>query len=390
MLLDQINCSEALTVSYALDPIDPRIDCNALAHSTCLSLLIISKVKCFNCPYTMLNATSHCDNASFLPSYALKPAPPLLPFLSDVSLSLWLPFIAYWAFSAIFQAIESSSLGSRLDPFNTPTELLMRNRVSKTYALFYILLNFAIQGTIAWALSKLGGEEFIGREEYDIAVWALRMRTVYTWVPRLLGVVGVDSLKLAANVVDTAPAVAAVLAGGKFQTPLVSTESTSCSGLTSWELSLASNIYYYFIPALQFFLAFNITDIWQYFGHRLLHEWRWLYRTAPKRLPPFSFPSLHSLAPSVHEQRKTADNPPRPCPLRSPSAVRALVLGSLLYAPCRVDPSRRHLCRSCLPGRPAHSKTGYVLYHHSDVQGVMRPRRIRDPLEPGIRISLRQ
>ena len=46
----------------------------------------------------------------------------------------------------------------------------MRNRVSKTYVLFYILLNFAIQGTIAWALSKLGGEELIGREEYDIIV----------------------------------------------------------------------------------------------------------------------------------------------------------------------------------------------------------------------------
>ena len=233
----------------------------------------------------MMNATFSCHGGPLLPSYTLKPAPALLPFISDVNLSLLLPLIAYWGFSMIFQAIESSGLGDRLQPFNTPTEMLMRNRVSKTYAFFYIMGNFAIQGTLAWALSKLGNEEMVGREGYDIARWALRLRSAQEWVPRLLGIVGIDSVKLAADLADNIPTVAAVLAGGKPHILSDSARGTGCSGFSSWEMSFASITYHYLIPALQFFIAFSVTDIWQYFGHRLLHEWKWLYRYVPLTRP---------------------------------------------------------------------------------------------------------
>ena len=230
----------------------------------------------------MINATFSCHGGSLLPSYTLKPAPALFPFISDVNLSLLLPLIAYWGFSMIFQAIESSGLGDRLQPFNTPTEMLMRNRVSKTYAFFYIMGNFAIQGSLAWALSRLGTEEMVGREEYDIARWALRLRSAQEWVPRLLGIVGIDSVKLAADLAGTIPTVAAVLAGGKLYISSDSAKGTGCSGFSSWEMSFASIIYHYLIPVSQFFIAFSVTDIWQYFGHRLLHEWKWLYRYVPR------------------------------------------------------------------------------------------------------------
>ena len=232
----------------------------------------------------MRNATFSCDSAPLLPSYTLKPAPPMLPFISDVSLSLLLPLIAYWTFSIIFQAIESSGLGDRLQPFNTPTEMLLRNRVSKTFAFFYIMGNFAIQGTLAWALSKLAEEEMVGREEYDIAVWTMRLRSAQKWVPRMLAVVGIDSMKLATDLAGNVPAVAAVLAGGTLRTSLDSAQGTRCSGFASWETSFASIMYFYLIPALQFFVAFSVTDIWQYLGHRLLHEWKWLYRCVPRSL----------------------------------------------------------------------------------------------------------
>ena len=229
----------------------------------------------------MVNGTSICDSTLLLPSYTLKPTPPLLSFISNNNLSLLLPLIAYWGFSVIFQGIESSGLGNRLHPFNTPTEMLMRNRVSKTYAFFYIMGNFSIQGTLAWALSKLGEEEMIGREEYDIAVWVLRLRSAQKWVPRMLGVLGIDIVKLAADLASSVPTVAAVLTGRSLHTSSNSAQSTGCSGFTSWEMSFASIIYCYLIPASQFFIAFSVTDIWQYFGHRILHEWKWLYRYVP-------------------------------------------------------------------------------------------------------------
>lgn len=228
-----------------------------------------------------MNGTFSCHGGPLLPSYTLKSAPALLPFISDVNLSLLLPLIAYWGFSMIFQAIESSGQGDRLQPFNTPTEMFMRNRVSKIYAFFYIMGNFAIQGTLAWALSKLGSEDMVGREEYDIARWGLRLRCAQEWVPRLLSIVGIDSVKLAADLAGNIPAIAAVLAGGKLHTPSDSARDTGCSGFSSWETSFASIIYHYLIPASQFFIAFSVTDIWQYFGHRLLHEWKWLYRYVP-------------------------------------------------------------------------------------------------------------
>lgn len=308
----------------------------------------------------MVNATFSCDGGPLLPSYTLKPAPALLPFISDVNLSLLLPLIAYWGFSIIFQAIESSGLGDRLQPFNTPTEMLMRNRVSKTYAFFYIMGNFAMQGTLAWALSKLGEEEMVGREEHDIAGWGLRLRSAQEWVPRLLGIAGIDSMKLAADLVGSVPTVAAVIAGGKLHASSDSARGTGCSGFSSWELSFASIIYHYLIPASQFFVAFSVTDIWQYFGHRLLHEWKWLYRYV-------------SITRALNHGSLT---PFRPRPLHSPPTLRSVVLVSILHAPHRKHPSRRHLCRSRLPSRWPHHQTRHVFHHHRHIQSYLRPRRL--------------
>jgi sphinganine C4-monooxygenase len=44
-----------------------------------------------------------------------------------------------------------------------------------------------------------------------------------------------------------------------------------------WELAVASFMYWYFVPALQFLLAISIVDTWQYFLHRAMHLNRWLY-----------------------------------------------------------------------------------------------------------------
>lgn len=228
----------------------------------------------------MLNATVEaCGNGPPLPSYTLKPTPPLLSGISDTGLSLLLPFVAYWGFSLIFQLIESSGWGDRLQPFNTSTEKLVRNRVSKIYVLCYIMGNFAIQGTIAWGLSRLGAEDMVGREEYDIAVWRRRVHAIQRWIPTMFGVIGIDSVKLAEHIAGSVPALAIVLAGGTLDPiPKGVAQRAGCSTLGSSEVLLARLLYYYIIPSFQFFIAFSVTDVWQYFGHRLLHEWKWLYR----------------------------------------------------------------------------------------------------------------
>jgi sphinganine C4-monooxygenase len=76
--------------------------------------------------------------------------------------------------------------------------------------------------------------------------------------------------------------IAGALAGGSYpgvvqSLILDSGAEVIAPAFASWELSVASFIYWYFVPALQFLLAISIVDTWQYFLHRAMHLNRWLY-----------------------------------------------------------------------------------------------------------------
>jgi sphinganine C4-monooxygenase len=124
-------------------------------------------------------------------------------------------------------------------------------------------------------------EDMIGKEGYDVTVWAQRIRLAQRAIPGFLAVIGVDAVKLANNVARSAPMLAGAIAGGLYpsQSPKLLAIPETTSTFTSWEMMAAGAIYWYLVPACQFALAIFFVDTWQYFLHRAMHMNQWLYST---------------------------------------------------------------------------------------------------------------
>ncbi|MCJ1262029.1 hypothetical protein MMC22_001898 [Lobaria immixta] len=114
-----------------------------------------------------------------------------------------------------------------------------------------------------------------GREEYDVAVWATRIRMIYRAVPKLLAVAGIDAKSWAINLANSCPALAAAVMGRGTEVGFKG--PATASGFTTSELLAANLIYWYIVPALQFCVAIFIADSWQYLCHRVVHMNKWLY-----------------------------------------------------------------------------------------------------------------
>lgn len=185
---------------------------------------------------------------------------------------------------------------------HTPAELLKRNHVSRAAVVRDVLLQQVIQTIAGLSMSYFDPAEYTGREEYDVAVWARRIRMVQRIVPSLLGLLGVDSFALSKNV-SSFPALSAVLAGGVYpdlwQTTLLGNgRQVVAPAFAGWELTLGYFIYNYFIPGLQFSIATLVMDTWQYFWHRAMHLNRWLYVKFHSRhhrlYVPYAFGALYN------------------------------------------------------------------------------------------------
>jgi sphinganine C4-monooxygenase len=225
------------------------------------------------------SSTSYYDVPP-LPSYELKPLPSLLPWVSDTFLSLLLPIIAYWTVSMIFHQIDTYDLFPQYR-LHTPAELLTRNHVSRGDVVKDVIIQQIIQTIFGLGLSYLDPEAMYGKEEYDIAVWARRLRFAQRAVPFVLGLVGFNSGALAQSWATTSPTLAGVLAGGQYpslqQMISVNGQAVVAPAFATWELFVAKAIYYILIPAFQFILGILIVDTWQYFWHRAMHMNKWLY-----------------------------------------------------------------------------------------------------------------
>ncbi|GFF36350.1 sphingolipid C4-hydroxylase SUR2 [Aspergillus udagawae] len=237
-----------------------------------------------------------------LPSYTLTPRPPLLAPIPDNVLALILPIVAYWGLSMVYHLIDIYDLFPQYR-LHTPAEVLKRNKVSRWDVVRDVILQQVIQ-TLAGMSVSYFDVEYIGREEYDIAVWARRLRFAQKAIPRLLAVFGVDALGLSRSLSQNGHAIlAGVLAGGQY--PGVTRSFVLDSGIeavvpafTNWELSMASFVYWCFIPAVQFTVGVFIVDTWQYFLHRAMHLNRWLYVTFHSRhhrlYVPYAFGALYN------------------------------------------------------------------------------------------------
>jgi len=163
---------------------------------------------------------------------------------------------------------------------HTPAEILKRNHVSRYEVARDVIIQQIIQTVVGAVLGLMEPEEVYGREEYDIAVWATRLRIAQRALPQLLALFGLNSAAIAKNMSGSHPMLAAALAGGKYPlltTGLDVTNGSAVPAFASWEILAAKALYWYIVPAFQFWLAVIIVDTWQYFLHRAMHMNKWLY-----------------------------------------------------------------------------------------------------------------
>jgi sphinganine C4-monooxygenase len=214
-----------------------------------------------------------------LPSYTLSPAPPLLSFIPDFYLSLLLLPVVYWAVSLFFHFIDVWDVWPQYR-LHTPAEILKRNHVSRYEVARDVIIQQVIQAIMGVVLGLTEPEEVIGKEDYDIARWATRLRIAQRALPQLLGFIGLNAAAISKNVSGSHPIIAAVLAGGKYPSLTMALDGVSSSSVpafASWEIFTAKALYWYIVPALQFGLAVFFLDTWQYFLHRAMHINKWLY-----------------------------------------------------------------------------------------------------------------
>jgi sphinganine C4-monooxygenase len=226
----------------------------------------------------MANST-YLSDLPPLPSYTLTQVPSLVPFLPDFYLSLILPIAAYWLVSLFFHYIDVYDIWPQYR-LHTPAEILKRNHVSRYEVVRDVIIQQIIQTMVGAVLGLTEPAELMGKENYDIALWARRIRIAQRGLPQLLSVVGLNAAAISKNVAGSHPLLAGALAGGKY--PFLTTDLDVASGMpvpafAGWELMVAKGIYWYGVPALQFMLAVFIVDTWQYFLHRAMHMNKWLY-----------------------------------------------------------------------------------------------------------------
>jgi sphinganine C4-monooxygenase len=234
----------------------------------------------------MANSTSIAADFPPLPSYTLKLRPSLVPGVSDLVLQLAAPVIAYWVVSLFFHIIDVYDFFPQYR-LHTPAEILNRNRATRWEVFRDVLLQQLIQTVFGLAIAHFDPPEMIGKEDYDVAVWAWRLRSLHQHLPQLLVLLGVDGQSLSNKYQHSFPALASVVAGANATAPL-----------TIWELNLAKAIYWGVIPSLQFFVAIIWVDTWQYFIHRAMHInkflYNWLHSRHHRLYVPYAYGALYN------------------------------------------------------------------------------------------------
>jgi sphinganine C4-monooxygenase len=216
-----------------------------------------------------------------LPNYTLKPLPPLLPWISDAYLSLALPVIAYWTVSLFFHMIDTYELFPQCR-LHTPAELMKRNHASRWDVFRDVVVQQIIQTIFGMAMDYFEPEVLVGKEDYNVAVWAQRVRLAQRAIPAVFGLMGIDSARLGRQWAGNTSILASVLSGGEYPRlnqviEMLDGEKVIAPAFAPWELTMAKSIYWLVIPALQFLCAIWILDSWQYWLHRTMHLNQWLY-----------------------------------------------------------------------------------------------------------------
>lgn len=215
-----------------------------------------------------------------LPVYTLQPLPPLVSWIPDKYLTLLLPIIAYWAVSIFFHLVDTFDLLPQYR-LHTPEELLKRNHATRWDVLRDVIFQQIIQTIFGVAIAYFDPEPVYGREEYEVAEWAQRIRIAQRAIPFILSLAGANAGAMAAKLAGSHPLLAGALLGGQYpflnERIMVDGEAMLAPAFAPWEMVIAKAIYWVGIPALRFFVAIVIVDTWQYFLHRAMHMNKTLY-----------------------------------------------------------------------------------------------------------------
>ena len=236
-----------------------------------------------------------------LPSYSLTPRTPIVTGISDQLLQLLLPILAYWVFSLGFHVFDTCNLLSQYR-LHTPAELTKRNHVTRYEVIRDVITQQLIQTAFGLLISMSDPIETTGKEAYDIAVWARRIRIAQRNLPRALALLGFDSDKLSTNLLASYPNMAGAFCGGNYshldQKMFGPNGHLVVPAFAGWEILLAKVLYHGLVPASQFGIAIFMVDTWQYFLHRAMHMNKWLYTTLHSRhhrlYVPYAFGALYN------------------------------------------------------------------------------------------------
>ncbi|KAM9876632.1 hypothetical protein VD0002_g6251 [Verticillium dahliae] len=239
------------------------------------------------------------DDLPPLPSYTEKAIPDIVPGIPNFYMFPILPIIIYWILSIFFHIIDTYDVWPQYR-LHTPEEITKRNHVSRYEVARDVVVQQFIQIGMALFLDATEAAQMIGSEEYDVAVWATRVRLAQRGLPALLGFLGLNAATISKNMSASHPLIAGALAGGHYPSLM----SPSIDGVNAvptfalWELMVAKAIYWAIIPTLQIFIGTVLLDTWQYFLHRLMHVNKFMYTTFHSRhhrlYVPYAYGALYN------------------------------------------------------------------------------------------------
>ncbi|KAH8728166.1 fatty acid hydroxylase superfamily-domain-containing protein [Phaeosphaeriaceae sp. PMI808] len=249
----------------------------------------------------MASANLTSNNLPPLPEYTLYPITPLVSWASDPFLQAALPVVGYWIVSLVFHAIDVYDLFPQYR-LHTPAEVLKRNHVSRYEVLRDVILQQIIQIIASFSLSVFDEAPMTGRAEHDVAWYAQKIRLAQRAVPYILSTVGLNPAGLATKLSQSQSILASVAMGGEYprlvQTITVAGGNALVPAFAPWELTVASFVYWFAIPAIQFIAAIVIIDAWEYMLHRAMHMNKWLYVTFHSRhhrlYVPYAYGALYN------------------------------------------------------------------------------------------------
>ncbi|KAI4086854.1 MAG: hypothetical protein LQ344_007217 [Seirophora lacunosa] len=237
-----------------------------------------------------------------LPDYQIVLQPSLLPPIPDKLLTLIFPIAAYWGLSMLFHWIDTRDYFPQYR-LHTPAEVSSRNKVSRWEVVRDVVIQQVVQTAVGWLLGMTEPDDIVGKEAYDVAVWARRIRIAQRAVPGALALVGLDAAGIAKTLTTSHPVLADAVMGGQYRTLQTTTTSGNSfadplPGFTAWEKTLAHIMYWYMAPALQYGIAILVVDTWQYFLHRAMHMNKWMYTTFHSRhhrlYVPYAYGALYN------------------------------------------------------------------------------------------------